>query len=489
MSAAGESAWEAVIGLEVHAQLLTRSKMFCSCRADYLGLPPNSNTCPVCLGLPGSLPVINAEGVRLTMRTALALNCEIPDFTKFDRKNYFYPDLPKGYQISQYDLPLSRAGWLEFEVEGRTVRAGITRVHLEEDTGTLHHSGEIQHAAFSLVDLNRAGVPLMEIVGEPDLRSPAEARAYLATLRQLLVYIGVNDGNMEEGSLRCDANISLRPPGQEELGVKVEIKNMNSFRSVQRALDFELLRQAEVLDQGGRLIQETRGWSELEQRTVSQRTKEEAQEYRYFPEPDLPPLLISRAEVEMVRSQLPELPAARRARFQSQYQLAEAQARLLTARPGDSAYFEVVVGAGVPPQLAANWQLGDLQGLCNAANLEVGESLVKASALAELLKMVDAQEITTRVAKEVLAQVFEAGGSPAELVQSRGLSQLSYPDQIASLVDQVLPRQAKAAADYQAGNDRALAALVGAVMGLSKGRANPEVVNRLLRERLPRSGG
>jgi aspartyl-tRNA(Asn)/glutamyl-tRNA(Gln) amidotransferase subunit B len=489
MSAAGESAWEAVIGLEVHAQLLTRSKMFCSCRADYLGLPPNSNTCPVCLGLPGSLPVINAEGVRLTMRTALALNCEIPDFTKFDRKNYFYPDLPKGYQISQYDLPLSRAGWLEFEVEGRTVRAGITRVHLEEDTGTLHHSGEIQHAAFSLVDLNRAGVPLMEIVGEPDLRSPAEARAYLATLRQLLVYIGVNDGNMEEGSLRCDANISLRPPGQEELGVKVEIKNMNSFRSVQRALDFELLRQAEVLDQGGRLIQETRGWSELEQRTVSQRTKEEAQEYRYFPEPDLPPLLISRAEVEMVRSQLPELPAARRARFQSQYQLAEAQARLLTGRPGDSAYFEVVVGAGVPPQLAANWQLGDLQGLCNAANLEVGESLVKSSALAELLKMVDAQEITTRVAKEVLAQVFEAGGSPAELVQSRGLSQLSDPDQIASLVDQVLPRQAKAAADYQAGNDRALAALVGAVMGLSKGRANPEVVNRLLRERLPRSGG
>jgi aspartyl-tRNA(Asn)/glutamyl-tRNA(Gln) amidotransferase subunit B len=489
MSSAAETNWETVIGLEVHAQLLTRSKMFCSCRADYLGLAPNSNTCPVCLGLPGSLPVINAEGVRLTMRTALALNCEIPEFTKFDRKNYFYPDLPKGYQISQYDLPLSRAGWLEFEVEGRAVRAGITRVHLEEDTGTLHHSAEIQNAAFSLVDLNRAGVPLMEIVGEPDLRSPAEARAYLATLRQLLVYIGVNDGNMEEGSLRCDANISLRPAGREELGVKVEIKNMNSFRSVQRALEFEVVRQAEVLEQGGRLIQETRGWSELEQRTVSQRTKEEAQEYRYFPEPDLPPLLISRAEVEEVRSRLPELPAARRARFQSQYQLAEAQARRLTARPGDSAYFEEVVGAGVSPQVAANWQLGELQGLCNAVNLEVGESLVKEAALAELLKMVEAHEVTSKVAKEVLAEVFETGGSPTEVVRSRGLGQLSDPDQISSLVDRVLTQQAKAAADYQAGNDRALAALVGAVMGLSKGRANPEVVNRLLRERLPRSGG
>ncbi|MGB6770998.1 MAG: Asp-tRNA(Asn)/Glu-tRNA(Gln) amidotransferase subunit GatB, partial [Candidatus Dormiibacterota bacterium] len=362
MNAAAPSPWEAVIGLEVHAQLLTQSKMFCACRADYLGLPPNSNTCPTCLGLPGALPVMNAEGIRLTIRTALALNCEIPEFTKFDRKNYFYPDLPKGYQISQYDLPLSRNGWLEFDVEGRSVRAGITRVHLEEDSGTLHHAGEIQTSAFSLVDLNRAGVPLMEIVGEPDLGTPSEARAYLHTLRQLLIYIGVNDGNMEEGSLRCDANISLRPAGSPTLGVKVEVKNMNSFRGVQRALEFELERQAELLDRGDPVAQETRGWSELEQRTVSQRSKEEAQEYRYFPEPDLPPLVITRAEVEQVRAGLPELPAARRARFQSQYGLAADQALLLTTRPGDSRYFEEVVGQGAEPLLAANWQLGDLQG-------------------------------------------------------------------------------------------------------------------------------
>ncbi len=481
--------WEAVIGLEVHAQLLTKSKMFCSCRADYLGLPPNSNTCPVCLGLPGALPVINEEGIRLTLRTALALNCEIPEFTKFDRKNYFYPDLPKGYQISQYDLPLSRNGWLEFAVEGRQMRAGITRVHLEEDTGTLHHAGEIQNSAFSLVDLNRAGVPLMEIVGEPDLKSPAEARAYLAALRQLLTYIGVNDGNMDEGSLRCDANISLRPTGADALGVKVEIKNMNSFRSVLRALEYELGRQQTVLDEGGKLSQETRGWSELEQRTVSQRSKEEAQEYRYFPEPDLPPLLISRAQVEEVRAALPELPSARRVRFHTEYGLPEDQVLLLTGRPADSRYFEEVVALGVEPQLAANWQLGELQGLCNAANVALEKCLVSPAAFAELLKLVASQEATGKVAKDVLAKVFETGESPADMVRSQGLSQLSDVGEISALVDQAIARNAKAATDYQAGKDQALQALVGAVMGMSKGRAKAEIVNELLRERLPRPGG
>ena len=488
MSSASHTPWEAVIGLEVHAQLLTQSKMFCSCRAAYLGLPPNSNTCPVCLGLPGSLPVINEEGIRLTLLTALALNCEIPEFTKFDRKNYFYPDLPKGYQISQYDLPLSRGGWLEFNLDARVVRAGITRVHLEEDTGTLHHAGEIQSSAFSLVDLNRAGVPLMEIVGEPDLRTPGEARSYLATLRQLLVYIGVNDGNMEEGSLRCDANISLRPVGAAELGVKVEVKNMNSFRSVQRALEFEIGRQQEVLDRGGRLPQETRGWSELEQRTVSQRSKEEAQEYRYFPEPDLPPLLISRAQVEEVRAALPELPAARLVRFQSEYGLADEQALLLTARPGDSRYFEEVVALGVAPQLAANWQLGDLQGLCNAVNVAIERCRVGPAALAELLRMVQNHEATAKVAKEVLARAFATGERPVALIRSQGLGQVSDEAEIAALVDRALAENAKAAVDFQAGKDRALGALVGAVMGLSQGRANPEVVNRLLRGRLPRPG-
>ena len=488
MSQLADSPWEAVIGLEVHAQLLTKSKMFCSCRADYLGLPPNSNTCPVCLGLPGALPVINEEGIRLTLRTALALNCEIPEFTKFDRKNYFYPDLPKGYQISQYDLPLSLNGWLEFELEGHVVRGGITRVHLEEDTGTLHHAGEIQNSAFSLVDLNRAGVPLMEIVGEPDLRSAAEARAYLAALRQLLIYIGVNDGNMDEGSLRCDANISLRPVGADALGVKVEIKNMNSFRSVLRALEYELGRQREVLDEGGKLSQETRGWSELEQRTVSQRSKEEAQEYRYFPEPDLPPLLISRAQVEEVRSGLPELPAARRERFQRHYGLADDQALLVTARPADSEYFEAVVALGVTPQLAANWQLGELQGLCNSASLPIEECRVSPEALADLLKMVQSQEVTGKVAKEVLATAFETGESAAEMVRSQGLGQVSDVEEISAMVDQALARNAKAAADYQAGNDRALQSLVGAVMGMSKGRAKAGIVQQLLRERLPRPG-
>jgi len=489
VSIAGGPAWEAVIGLEVHAQLLTKSKMFCSCRADYLGLPPNSNTCPVCLGLPGALPVANEEGIRLTLRTALALNCEIPEFTKFDRKNYFYPDLPKGYQISQYDLPLSRNGWLEFEVDQRPVRAGITRVHLEEDTGTLHHAGEIQSSTFSLVDLNRAGVPLMEIVGEPDLRTSAEARAYLVALRQLLVYIGVNDGNMEEGSLRCDANVSLRARGSQELGVKVEVKNMNSFRSVSRALDHELGRQAEILEQGGLITQETRGWSELEQQTVSQRTKEAAQEYRYFPEPDLPPLTVSREQVESVRAGLPELPTARRERFVAQFGLALDQARLLTARPRDSEYFEAVVAAGITPQLAANWQLGDLQGLCNAANITVDECRVGPLNLARLLEMVEGHQVTAKVAKEVLGQAFETGASPAELVRSQGLGQLSDVGDISVLVDQVLERNGKAAQDYQGGNDRALGALVGAVMGLSQGRANPEIVNQLLRARLPRPGG
>lgn len=489
MNAAAPSPWEAVIGLEVHAQLLTQSKMFCACRADYLELPPNSNTCPTCLGLPGALPVMNAEGIRLTIRTALALNCEIPEFTKFDRKNYFYPDLPKGYQISQYDLPLSRNGWLEFDVEGRSVRAGITRVHLEEDSGTLHHAGEIQTSAFSLVDLNRAGVPLMEIVGEPDLGTPSEARAYLHTLRQLLIYIGVNDGNMEEGSLRCDANISLRPAGSPTLGVKVEVKNMNSFRGVQRALEFELERQAELLDRGDPVAQETRGWSELEQRTVSQRSKEEAQEYRYFPEPDLPPLVITRAEVEQVRAGLPELPAARRARFQSQYGLAEDQALLLTTRPGDARYFEEVVEQGVEPLLAANWQLGDLQGLCNAANLTVDESQVSASALADLLKLVQTGEATAKVAKEVLARAFETGTSPAEMVRSQGLGQVSDQGEITTMVEQVLRQNQKAASDYLAGKDQAFGALVGAVMAMSKGRANPGIVNQLLRDRLPRPGG
>ncbi|MGH7611288.1 MAG: Asp-tRNA(Asn)/Glu-tRNA(Gln) amidotransferase subunit GatB [Candidatus Dormibacteria bacterium] len=481
--------WEAVIGLEVHAQLLTSSKMFCSCPAQYLGKPPNSNTCPVCLGLPGTLPVMNREAVRLTLLTALALNCEIPEFTRFDRKNYFYPDLPKGYQISQYDLPLSVRGWLEFETKEGGHRAGVTRVHLEEDTGTLHHSGEIQSSPFSLVDLNRAGVPLMEIVGEPDLRTSSEARAYLTTLRQTLVYIGVNDGNMEEGSLRCDANISLRPKGEEALGVKVEIKNMNSFRSLQRALDFESHRQRDLLESGGRVVQETRGWSELEQRTVSQRSKEEAQEYRYFPEPDLPPLVISRTEVEEVRQALPELPRARRERFITQYRLAPEPARLLTERRAEADYFEALVAAGAEAGLAAKWQLGELQGLCNAASLTVERCPVSASDLAALLKELAGEALTAKVAKEALAQAFASGRPPLELLQGEDHRQVDDQAELERWIAEAIAEQSKAAADFRAGNERALDRLKGTVMGKSRGRANPRLVDRLLRERLAESPG
>ena len=478
--------WEPVIGMEVHVQLGTRSKMFCGCSSDYLDAPPNGNVCPVCLGLPGVLPVVNGRAVELCVKSALALNCTIAENTKFDRKNYFYPDLPKGYQISQYDLPLSLSGHLEFEVEGALHRAGITRVHLEEDAGTLHHAGEIQDSAFSLVDLNRAGVPLMEIVGEPDLRAPIEAPAYLAALRQTLIYLGVNDGNMEEGSLRCDANVSLRPLGSEVLGAKVEVKNMNSFRSIQRALEFEVGRQTELLERGIAIPQETRGWSELEQVTVSQRSKEEAQEYRYFPEPDLPPLLVSRELVEELRAQLPELPLSKRARLQAQYGVSAEQARILSDRPADADYFEAVVAAGTQPRAAANWQIQNLQALCNAVHVQVEQCRVPAGALAELVRMVEADRVSGSVAKDALAEAFESGASPADLIRERGLTQVSDSGEIAALVDEVLAQHSQAAADYQAGNDRALGSLVGEVMARSGRKANPKIVNQLLRERLPR---
>ncbi|MHB1639379.1 MAG: Asp-tRNA(Asn)/Glu-tRNA(Gln) amidotransferase subunit GatB [Candidatus Dormibacteria bacterium] len=478
--------WEAVIGLEVHAQLLTQSKMFCGCRAQYLGMAPNSNTCPVCLGLPGTLPVMNRAAVEMTIRTALALNCEIPEFTKFDRKNYFYPDLPKGYQISQYDLPLSRAGRLEFEVGGRLVNAGITRVHLEEDAGTLHHAAEIHTSTFSLVDLNRAGVPLMEIVGEPDLRHPEEAPAYLAALRQTVMYLGVNDGNMDEGSLRCDANISLRREGDPGLGAKVEVKNMNSFRSIQRALEFEFERQAALLEQGLAVSQETRGWSDQEQVTVSQRSKEEAQEYRYFPEPDLPPLLVARDYVEGIRATLPELPLAKRRRLREHYSLGEEQARVIAETPDDAAYFEAVVAAGAEPHAAANWQVQNLQALCNAAKIRVADCRITPAALAGLVLLVDQDQVSGAVAKEVLGECFLSGEQPAEVISSRGLVQVSDQEQLRELVEQALAANARAASDYQAGNDKALNALVGSVMAASKGKANSKLASQLLRDRLPR---
>jgi aspartyl-tRNA(Asn)/glutamyl-tRNA(Gln) amidotransferase subunit B len=477
--------YEVVIGLEVHAQLLTRSKMFCRCPADYLSAEPNANTCPVCLGLPGVLPTINAQAVDFTVRSALALNCDIPDFTKFDRKNYFYPDLPKGYQISQYDLPLSRDGHLEFPVNGGTVRCGVTRVHLEEDTGTMHHAGDVlQSATSSLIDLNRCGVPLMEIVGEPDLRTPEAAREYLVRLRQILMYIGVNDGNLEQGSFRCDANVSLRPHGETELGVKVEVKNMNSFRAVQRALEFEIQRQGGVLAAGGTLTQETRGWVEAQGRTIAQRSKEQANDYRYFPEPDLPPLRLDSAFVERVRATLPELPQARAGRFQSQYGLTAYDAEVLTDTRESADSYEALVGAGVSAKLAANWQNGDVAALANEHRISLRESGLGVDGLARLLRLVESGSINGPTAKDLLAELYVSGGNPETVVRERGLAQVSDADELIALVDAAIVANPAAAADFRAGKQQALGQLMRSVKDATGGKADMPLVNRLLRDRL-----
>jgi len=431
------------------------------------------------------LPVINKQAIEYTVRTALALNCRIPPFTKFDRKNYFYPDLPKGYQISQYDLPLSLDGVLEFALDGQTVRCGITRVHLEEDTGTLHHAGDVlQRATSSLVNLNRAGVPLMEIVGEPDLRSPEAAREYLIRLRQILMYIEVNDGNLEQGSFRCDANISLRPAGSAELGVKVEVKNMNSFRAVHRALEYEVARQAEVLAAGGTLSQETRGWVESEGRTVSQRSKEYAHDYRYFPEPDLPPLELDGEFVARVRAALPELPEARARRFQEQYALSAYDAGVLTASREEADAYEALVATGVTAKLAANWQMGDVAALANEHHLPFVRSGLGVAGLASLLKLLEGGAINGPTAKELLAELYVKGGDPAALVSERGLGQVSDEAQLVALVDDAIAQNAEAAEDFRNGKDAALGRLVGHVKAASGGKADMKLVNQLLRERL-----
>jgi aspartyl-tRNA(Asn)/glutamyl-tRNA(Gln) amidotransferase subunit B len=481
--------YEVVIGLEVHAQLLTRSKMFCPCSAAYIEAPPNSNTCPVCLGLPGVLPVINRQAIEYTVRTALALNCEIPPFTKFDRKNYFYPDLPKGYQISQYDTPLSLRGVLEFDVDGTAVRCGITRVHLEEDTGTMHHAGDVlQSATSSLIDFNRSGVPLMEIVSEPDLRTAEAAREYLVRLRQILMYIGVNDGNLEQGSFRCDANISLRRHGAADYGTKVEVKNMNSFRAVYRALQHEIERQAAALDAGAPIPQETRGWVETQGQTVSQRSKEYAHDYRYFPEPDLPPLQLDDAYVARVRSTLPELPEAKVQRFQHAYGLSRYDAEGVSATQEDAAAFEALVAAGVSAKTAANWQTGDVAALAREHHLRLPESGLGVAGLAALVSLVEAGSISGPTAKDLLAELYVAGGDPEAIVRERGLAQLSDQTELATLVDAAIAANPATAEDFRGGKDAAIGHLVGHVKKATGGKADMKLVNRLLRDRLRPEG-
>jgi aspartyl-tRNA(Asn)/glutamyl-tRNA(Gln) amidotransferase subunit B len=481
--------YEVVIGLEVHAQLLTKSKMFCSCSTDYAYAAPNTHVCPICMGMPGVLPVINQEAVAYTIMTALALNCTIPAYSKFDRKNYPYPDLMKGYQISQYDMPLSRNGYLTVEYDGQIKRIGITRVHLEEDTARLLH-----HEGYSLIDVNRSGTPLMEIVSEPDMRSPLEARLYMQKLRAILVYLGVSSGRMEEGSLRCDANISVRPRGQQELGVKTEIKNMNSFRSVERALAYEAHRQIEMLRAGQSIHQETRGWVETRGVTVGQRSKEYAHDYRYFPEPDLPPLVISRTWVEELRAGLPELPDARRARYMQAYGLSAQDANILTEDKALGDYFEQVAAiapasttkdAKARARAAANLVLNDVVRLLKAHDVSVQENPLSPAAAANLLDLLDANRITGKQAKEIIDEAFATGIMPETIVKEKGIQPpISDEGELERIIEEVIVNNAKAAADYRSGKVNALQSLIGQVMKQTRGQAKAGSVRAILIKKL-----
>ncbi|MBI2858417.1 MAG: Asp-tRNA(Asn)/Glu-tRNA(Gln) amidotransferase subunit GatB [Chloroflexi bacterium] len=483
--------YETIIGLEVHAQLLTRSKMYCGCDARYADDPPNTHVCPVCLGMPGVLPVINKRAVEFTMMTALALNCRIPEHSKFVRKNYSYPDLMKGYQISQYDAPLGVKGWIDIDSDGVTRRIGITRVHMEEDVAKLTHAGSQWGENYSLVDVNRSGVPLMEIVSEPDIRSAEEARAYLVKLRSVLCCLGVSTGNMEEGSFRCDANISIRPVGTTEFLPKVEIKNLNSFKAVFLALQYEAERQAKVVRSGGTTYQETRGWLDEKGQTVLQRSKEYAHDYRYFPEPDLPPLSISRAWVEQVRSHIPELPDARCSRFRDEFSLSGYDASLLTTTKEMADFFEKTVtvlgpsvGRDKGPKLAANWVLGDLSRLLNATGTDIGRVKISPQALAELIVLLNNGAINGPTAKAVFEEMFATGKQPAQIVTERGSTQISDTSQLGSVVAEALRENASAVADYRAGKQAALTFLVGQIMKATKGRASPQATRQILISKL-----
>jgi len=478
--------YEVVIGLEVHSQLLTRSKMFCSCATDYANAAPNTHVCPVCMGMPGVLPVINQEAVAYTIMTALALNCTIPEYSKFDRKNYPYPDLMKGYQISQYDIPLSKDGYLTIEYDGQTRRIGITRVHLEEDTARLLH-----HGSYSLIDVNRSGTPLMEIVSEPDMRSPEEARLYMQKLREILVYLGVSSGRMEEGSLRCDANISVRPRGQQQLGVKTEIKNMNSFRAVERALAYEAQRQIEMLRTGQPIHQETRGWVETRGITVPQRSKEQAHDYRYFPEPDLPPLVISRAWVKELFEKLPELPDARRARYMEEYGLSTQDANVLTEDKALGDYFEQVVSAfptsdrKARAKAASNLVINEVMRLLKAHSISIEHSLLKPAAVANLLDLLDQERITGKQSKDVLDEAFASGKLPEVIVKEKGIAPpISDKGELERIIEEVIANNPRAVNDYRSGKTNAIQSLIGQVMKQTRGQAKADIVRPLLQSKL-----
>lgn len=478
-----EPTYEAVIGLEVHAQLLTASKIFCGCSTRF-GEAPNSQTCPVCLGLPGVLPVLNKKAVEFAIRTALAVRGSIAAHSVFARKNYFYPDLPKDYQISQYELPLSTGGFVEVNNNGMARRVRIRRVHLEEDAGKLLHAGTMDRAEYSLVDFNRCGVPLIEMVTEPDLRTPEAAAEFLKELRATLQYLGVSQGNMEEGNLRCDANVSVRPAGSAELGVKTEVKNMNSFKNVQRALEYEIERQIRLLKSGQPIVQETHLWDATQGITLPMRGKEEAHDYRYFPEPDLVPLEISPAWVEEIAASLPELPAERRQRFVQVYGLPEYDAAVLTASKALANFFEECTHRHRDVKLVSNWIMSELLGYLNREGKEITESPVTPAQLAALLKLIQEGVISGKIAKVVFEEMYQTGKSPEAIIQEKGLIQITDQEELGRIVDQVLAENPGPVSDFRGGKEKARTALVGAVMRATKGKANPQLVNDLLREKL-----
>jgi aspartyl-tRNA(Asn)/glutamyl-tRNA(Gln) amidotransferase subunit B len=481
--------YEPIIGLEVHAQLLTESKIFCGCATKF-GQSPNQNTCPVCAGFPGVLPVLNKKVVEFALKAGLATHSKITDASILARKNYFYPDLPKGYQISQYERPICTNGYLEVEVNGAPKRVRLTRIHMEEDAGKSIHDA---HGDSSLVDLNRAGVPLLEIVSEPDIHTCAEAGAYLRTLRQILQYLGICDGNMEEGSFRCDANISIRPAGTETLGTKIEIKNLNSFRAVEKALEYEIERQINTLSDGGKLAQETRLWDENREETRSMRSKESAHDYRYFPDPDLLPLVIEEEWIDKIRASLPELPTDRKARFMSGYSLPSYDAELLTSRKDVADYFETAVKAAhANPKALSNWILGDLFYVLKQRKLDdqlyISSWPVPAQHLAEMVQLIDQGKISGKIGKTVFEELLDSGKSPHQIVGEKGLEQVSNTDTITTAVEQVLAANPQQLKQYKSGNEKVFGFFIGQIMKATQGRANPQKVNEVLREKLKNSG-
>lgn len=475
--------YETIIGLEVHVQLKTKSKLFCGCSTEF-GAPANTHTCPVCTGMPGILPVVNKKAVEYAIKSALALNCGVASRSIFARKNYFYPDLPKNYQISQYEQPLAQNGYLEIRTDSGRRRVGITRINLEEDAGKLLHYIGSREIDGSLVDFNRCGVPLLEIVSSPDIKSPEEAYSYLTTLKNILRYLEVSDCDMEKGSLRCDANASVRFVGEKELGVKAEVKNMNSFKAIQKALEYEVNRQIKALENGQRIVQETRLWDERRERTSPMRSKEEAHDYRYFPEPDLVPLIVEEEWIEKVRRTIPELPGRRRERLVREYGLSEYDAGVLTAEKALANYFEQVVKLYSNPKAVTNWVMVELLGRLNAVNREVEESPVSPGQLAELLKLMEKGTISGKIAKTVFEEMFDTGKNPQVIVEEKKLVQITDEKGIGKVVEEVLKENPGAVEEYRKGKEKALGHLVGQVMRKTQGKANPQLVNKILKEKL-----